>query len=139
MALLELDFRPPPRALRQFAAAFLVFFGGLAFLLRFGHGVSLPLTAGLWGLAVAVGILGLRWPNLVQPVYAGMMAVTAPIGMLVSFVVLAVTYFLVVTPLGLARRALKGDTLKRGFDRDARTYWVKRETGKDVKRYFRQY
>ncbi|WP_155070816.1 hypothetical protein [Streptomyces taklimakanensis] len=38
-------------------------------------------------------------------------------------VLLAIVYYLVVTPVGLLARVVR-DPLARGWDRGARTYWV---------------
>jgi len=43
-----------------------------------------------------------------------------------SHVVLAVVYHVVLAPIGLVRRLLGGDPLRRRFDRGADTCWIER-------------
>jgi hypothetical protein len=58
----------------------------------------------------------------------------------VSHVVLAIVYYLVVTPIGLVMRLVGYDAMKRRFDGEATTYWVHRpDNAADAKSYFRQF
>lgn len=40
-------------------------------------------------------------------------------------------YYAVVTPVALLLRALGKDSLRRRFDPDARSYWIRRDPGAD--------
>src|SRR3989442_10386923 len=100
MTLSDIPFQPAPRTLRQFAAAWLVFFLVLARYQYFTRGHH---TAGfvLGGAALVVGTLGLIKPGAVRWIFIGWMVLAFPIGWLVSQVLLAVLFFLVLTPLAV--------------------------------------
>src|SRR5436305_10260310 len=100
--MVTINRNPSPRELRQFAAIWLVAVGLLAW--RVGHHRSV--TAGwiLAAMAVAVCLLGLAAPPLVRPVYLGLAYATAPIGWVVSYLLLGVVYFAIFTPLALVFR-----------------------------------
>ena len=74
MALIDVNWNPPRRQLRQFAVLFLIFIGGLGTILYF-RDKPLIVSEILWNLAWIVGLAGLIFPPLVRPVYVVMMAV----------------------------------------------------------------
>jgi hypothetical protein len=53
--------------------------------------------------------------------------------------VLASTYFLVLTPIGWLLRRTGRDPLSLRRDVNRKTYWVDHETPADIRRYFRQF
>jgi len=138
MALIDVNWNPPPRQLRQFAGLFLVVFGGLGTLAYFDD-KRLLVSQILWGLSAVVGITGLIFPPLVRPVYVVMMAVALPIGFVVSSVLMVVIYYLILTPIGLAMRLFGYDPLRRRSRDAVKSFWIARPRTTDVRRYFRQY
>ena len=79
-------------------------------------------------------------PGLMRMVFLGMSYLTWPIGFVVSHVVLALVYYLVLTPIGLLMRLFGYDSMKRRFDPEAPSYWVERPAaGFDIRRYLRQF
>jgi hypothetical protein len=136
MSLFEIDYQPERRQLRLFGAASTAFLGVLGAL-------ALPrsptVAAALWTVAAFSGAVVLVRPDLLRWVYVGLMLVTWPLGLVVSWVVLAVLFYGVITPVGLAMRLLGRDALARRFDRGAPTYWVPRTPAGEPERYFRQY
>jgi hypothetical protein len=62
-----------------------------------------------------------------------------PLAWSVSTMLLVLVYFGMLTPIGLVLRALGRDPMHREFDRDAASYWVKRDEVVDPERYFRQF
>jgi len=147
MKLIELDFNPPPRVLRQFGLIALVAFpllggvcywrGGL-FGIDFGS-ATLPVAWVLAGLGLAAGLLAGLAPRAIRPLYVSLLAITAPIGFVLSYVILGVLFYLVITPVGLVLRRVGYDPLKRDFEREAETYWVKVEPRASKTSYFRQF
>ena len=106
------------------------------------------LRLGLQPVAVALALaaLGLTgavliwlWPAGARRFYVLWMYAAAPIGWTVSHLVLAIVYYGVVTPLGLALRVAGYDPMRRRFDRSETSYWIKRETPAAASRYFRQF
>ena len=139
MSVVEINTDPTGRQLNQFGfiwMGFVAFFGVIAFL-KF-HNPSL--ARGLWVAAVVVPMVGWVFPRFMRWVFLGMSYLAFPIGFVVSHVVLAVVYYLVLTPIGLLTRLFGYDSMKRRFDPEAKSYWVERSAeGVDPKRYFRQF
>ena len=86
-----------------------------------------------------MGLTGLAFPKLIRPVYIVMMALALPLGFVISTLLLAVVYYVVMTPIGWVMRLSGYDAMHRRFDPQAATYWVERVKQTEVGRYFRQY
>ena len=97
------------------------------------------LRAACWGAAVIVPAIGLAVPGFLKGTYLVSAYVALPIGLVVSYAILGVIYYLVLTPVGLVLRLRGYDPLNRTFHDRADTYWVKREASGDASRYFRQF
>jgi Saxitoxin biosynthesis operon protein SxtJ len=136
MPLIRINRNPTGRQLAIFGLAWLVFCGILGLKLRMhGHGSAADAT---WILAAGVPLAGAFIPGLLQRIYLGFSYATYPLGLVVSFVFLAVVYYLVLTPIGLALRIFRYDPLCRRFDLKARSYWKSRDPKKSAESYFRQ-
>ena len=97
-----------------------------------------------WCLAIGAGGVGIALSGfisltLTRWIYVGMMAVTLPIGFVVSLVLMGVFYFGLITPLGLIFRLIGRDVLPRRFDPKARTYWIPHQQETKAERYFQQF
>ncbi|RMF22645.1 MAG: hypothetical protein D6760_07010 [Deltaproteobacteria bacterium] len=137
MAMIDINWHPSRRELRQFAALWLGVFGLIGAWKLYG---SSGAAGWPWAIvAGALGLPGLLWPPLVRPVYVAWMALAFPIGWTVSHLLLALIYYGVVTPIGLILRASGTDPMMRRFDPEAETYWVEHRTGDDKSRYFKQF
>ena len=139
MSVIQINRNPTRRELNRFGfiwLGFLALFGVIAYL-KFGS----PLAARwLWIAAVVVPIAGWMVPAFMRLVFLGMSYLACPIGFVVSHVLLAVVYYLVLTPIGLLTRLFGHDSMKKGFDPDAESYWIERSAeAADPKRYFRQF
>lgn len=86
-------------------------------------------------VAALVGIAGLAVPRAVHPIYRGAMVVTRPIGFVVAQILLALLYFLVLTPVALVLRMAGHDPLRRHPPGD----WRPTTSDVDLRRAFRQY
>ena len=95
---------------------------GLLPLLR-GHAVR-P-----WALAVAAPLLllALVRPSWLRPVNRAWMAFGAVGQVVMTFLLMAIIFYGVVTPLAWVRRALGHDILKLKFEPRATTYWIERQ------------
>jgi Saxitoxin biosynthesis operon protein SxtJ len=135
----EVPSRVPERTLREFGGLCLAMAAGLSAVswYRHQHGSSglawVPVS-----LAVLVGIAGLLRPNAIRPVYLTAMALTKPIGHVTGVVLLAIVYYVVLTPIALAFRRTGRDALGRRHW-GAQSYWVDRMPTADVRDYLRQY
>lgn len=92
-----------------------------------------------WGIAVAFPVLYYAIPPLKKPLFVGFMYAVYPIGLVVSNVILAITYYLVITPIGLLLRLFGKDPMERRLQPQAETYWIEHRTGGDPARYFKQF
>lgn len=136
--MIHINRHPSSRELRQFAAIWWpLAMAVVASWIHAGTG-SARAAAGLVGGALAVSVFGLIRPAFMRRIYVGWMVAAAPIGWVVSHLVLAFVFFAVMTPIGLIMRALGRDPLERRFDPQAPTYW-KPHAGSEVSRYFRQF
>lgn len=134
MAMMTFNLRPTVRQLRQFGAAGFVAMGLLGALAR-----SHPAMYAFWLVAFALGLIVLVAPRSLWAVYIAMLVITWPIGQVVSYFVLALLFYGVFTPIGLVMRLIGRDAMNRRFDRGAASYWVRRPTVTDAKRYFQQF
>jgi hypothetical protein len=126
-----------PRTLRQFAALWLLFFGGFAIwqaLVRHNTTTAIVLSAA----ALLVGLPGLVKPVGIRAVFKTAMAVTHPVGWVVSHLILGVMFFLVITPIALVFRLTGRDALRRRRMRHRATYWIPMQAEKDPRSYLRQ-
>jgi hypothetical protein len=148
MTLIRIIWHPDPKALRLFGAAAVVAFVGIGTWIRYGRtffGIAIEEPTAqtvswvLWGVAAACLVLATVAPKALRPLYLGLSVAGYPIGIIISLFVLALVYYGVVTPIGLAMRLAGRDPLHRTFDRQAGSYWTRRPSGQDAKRYFRQF
>jgi hypothetical protein len=127
---------PSSRTLRQFAGLFLVVFVAMA-ATRWFRGHQDGWTIALGVTAIVVGLVGLAMPSAVRPLYTGWMIAAFPIGWVVSKVILAVVFFLVVTPIGLGFR-MAGRDILRLRRQSQTTYWVPKTVRENSSDYLRQ-
>jgi len=138
MPLIEIDWNPGARQLRVFGfsavIASIVLAG--AFVLLWG----LALVWAIVALAAGAAILlcSLVSPRAARVLYIALSAVGLPIGFVVSFVLLAAFYFLLLTPIALLFRLIGRDPLHRRFDHGDGSCWVPREPTTSLDRYFHQ-
>jgi hypothetical protein len=138
MALLEFNRNPSPRDLRWFGlvlAAALCTLGGIAY----WRTRSTPVAAGIAGAGVLIGVAYYAVRPARRPIFLAWGGLTYPLGLALSFVVLSVIYFLVITPVGLIMRLVGRDPMCRRFDRAAATYWRPRPPARDPQSYFSQF
>lgn len=137
MAMIEINWNPPRRELRQFGLLCLAIFGAMA---AYGYftGGSVLITRALGGAAVVGGVLGILAPQALRPIFVGWMVAAFPIGWTISHLLLGAIFYCLLTPIGLLLRVLGTDPMQRSFDRGADTYWNPHEQA-EVKRYFRQF
>ena len=116
MAMLKINWHPSRKELRAFAAIWFVFFGFIGTWLYLNGGASW-VSNFLWGAAIAGGALGLVAPAGLRPLYVGWMCAAYPIGWLVSHLILAIVFYGLLWPIGLACRAVGYDPMHRMLNR----------------------
>jgi len=138
MSVIRIQRNPSPRQLALFGLVWLVFFGIVGGIVL-GRAQSTTAAVAIWAVAAVVPLIGWPVPRFMRLVYLGMSYAAFPIGFVLSHVILAAVYYLVLTPVGLLMRPFGYDPMHRRFDPRAETYWVPRRQNDDVKRYFRQF
>lgn len=146
-SLAHIDWKPDRSVLRNFGLIALVAFGVFGALARWHvypfRGLSEAAGAYtaivLWILAAHCGFFAFVAPAAVSPIYFFLTVVTYPIGFVLSYVVMAIMYYGVMTPVGLIFRLIGRDSMRRAFDPSSPTYWIRRHPPAAVKRYFRQF
>jgi len=134
----DLPLKPTARVLRQFAAAWLIFFlavGVYRYVARGQHQVGIVVGV----MAVAVGLTGLIRPAAVRWVFVGATVLEFPIGWVVSQIMLAIMFYGIITPLALLFRIQGRDLLARKPAPNRPTFWTPKQTPEDMGAYFRQY
>jgi hypothetical protein len=138
MGVIEIRKDPSPRELAWFGVLLGVFsclLGGIA-AWRFGApGAGKALAgAGLGLTAVFFLVRPLR-----MPIYLCWTYLFFPLGWVLSHLLLAAVYYLVLTPLGLLMRLFAGDPLARKMEPGRTSHWTARPKAPEAGRYFRQY
>jgi len=139
MSLVEINWRPNRKQLQNFGIIALVASAIICLLLYLLKGIAIQwaLTIFAAGLIIFLGsMISLR---LTRMIYVCLVAVTFPIGLVVSFVLLAAFYFLLLAPLGLLFRLTGRDVLRRKFDPTAESYWQQRKPPERSERYYHQF
>jgi len=72
-------------------------------------------------------ILGLKNSNLLTPLNKIWFKFGMFLGAIVSPIVMAAIFFLVVTPIGLIMQLLGKDLLKKKYEKNKKSYWIERE------------
>ena len=142
--MFKLDLDPPKRQLQQFAfiavvglpliALVVLRFCGLGW--AFGHPAVL-IALGVGVLQLVLFLAGFR--PLTRAVYVVLMIVALPIGFVLSHVLMAVIFYLVMTPIGLVFRLIGRDAMGRKRDPKARSYWHDRGPARSPASYFKLY
>ncbi len=91
-------------------------------------------------LSAAFISLGIAMPILLKPVHKVWMAVAILMGWFVTRVILAILFYVVVTPIGLVMRCFGKKFLDLTFDRNSDSYWIPKKKMKLKKEnYEKQY
>ena len=136
--MFEIRKNPTSRELRLFGVALFLFFGVIGALLRWKWQYG-SASSWIWIGALLFLLFYLAVPASRRPVYLGWSYLTFPLGWLISHLVLALVFYLVLTPVGLLLRMFGRDPLERKIDRQSRTYWTSHRPKEDTESYFRQY
>lgn len=146
---MKLNLNPERRILAQFAWFALVAFPLLAGLFTRGaarwyavwdwqwsHPVVLALAA-LGALQLVLFVAGV--PALSRALWVALTLIAFPIGFVVSMLLMALIYYLVVTPIGLVFRLIGRDVMGKRLDPKASSYWHDRGPPRPASSYFKLY
>ena len=124
------------KELREFGltiGAVLVILGGVA--LWRGR-QTYPYLFG-WGALFAAA--GLAFPAILKPLQKAWMAFGVILGFIMSRVVLAILFYAVITPIGIATKVFGMDVLDQRIDKKAVSYWKDKAEVKTKESYENQY
>ena len=114
--MIEIDWKPTPRMLRQWAvlvAAALAAVGSLFHFVDWGvFAAGRRIAPFLWGFGAFALVTAGTGTRIGLPAYWAWMAFVLVVGTAIGTAALGAVYFLVVTPLGLAARLVGRDRLE---------------------------
>ena len=137
--------------LRQFAWASLILFPTIAGYLTLRHDLPLAWALALAGIGLLVAIVelvlaemlgafGALLEKLIPRALFQLLSVVAfPIGFVISHVLMAAIFYLVLTPIGLCFRLVGRDALGRKLEPNRASYWHDRGPNRDLSAYFKLY
>jgi saxitoxin biosynthesis operon SxtJ-like protein len=134
--MLDINWNPSPRELRQFAGIWLPAFAAIAGTLIYRSG-GVWLAAAIWAVGALTALVGVFRPRSVNGLFVGWMLAAYPIGWIVSHIVLGIVYFVLFTVVGLIMRAVRYDPLERSAV--SGSYWRQRPHHREASEYFRQF
>jgi hypothetical protein len=145
--MVEINWQPDDRTLRQFGWIALAGFGLVALLawnewLVFSAGLGAarkPVVGVLAGLGMLSALFSLVAPKANKPIFLGLTLLSYPIGFVLSYVIMGVLFYALITPVGLVFRLIGKDPLHRRFDPQAATYWTSPRPRRGKDSYFRQF
>jgi hypothetical protein len=147
MAIVDINWNPTQRELHWFGGLLIVFCGVVAWFVNEStqpFASTFPPVTSPYSVVIAVtgavvGVTGLLRPELIRYVYVAWMVAVSPIAFVVSNLIVAVVFYLVVAPIGFAMKFSGRDALNLQRRRDVSSYWVKKKMPEEARRYFRQY
>jgi hypothetical protein len=139
MALLEINWKPSRKELRQFAAIWFPLACAVICWLLYKATKSWHAPAVFSGIAAILCVLANFSLEFSHRLYVAWMVAAFPIGWTVSHLLMGLIYYLLITPMGLLMRLCGRDSMGRRFDPARDSYWVPHSTPKDKQQYFRQY
>jgi hypothetical protein len=138
MSLVEINWNPEKGQLRMFGLIAVLVLGVAAVILQFVFGITVIAALFVGGTGLCIFVISLIWAKAARIIYLGLTFAAMPIGLVISFLLMATFYFLVLTPVGLVFRLFGRDVLARKFKADTPTYWTSRQHRDDLERYFHQ-
>lgn len=133
----HVKWQPDAQELRRFAIAMLIGFtvlGALSAWKTKGIGTG---SIVLWSIGVALAVAAFV-PKLGRSVYLAVYLPTSIIGYVVSNVMLALMFFLVITPLGFLLKLMGKDVLQQRRQK-RQTQWTTVKDTKSEDSYYRQF
>jgi hypothetical protein len=145
--LVTIAWNPSLRTLRHFGFIALPAFGWLALL---AHREALVFACGLGaarpGVTLALAFVGLLSalfsllaPRANRPLYLGLTLLAYPVGLVMSWCMLAVLFFAIFGPLALCFRLVGRDALRRKVFGPESSYWLRPRPPRDQQSYFSQF
>ncbi len=139
MALVSLNLKPSKKQLRDFGLIGLCMCSVIGLLLL-GLGKIPPKGLVIFFLiGLVMFVLSRVSAALIKPLYLAMVILTFPVGWIISHLVMALFFYVVVTPIAVLFKIIGRDELCRKFDPQADTYWIPYKHKRSAKDYFHQF
>jgi hypothetical protein len=123
--------------IRKFGIIAFLFFGILC---AVGIWRQKPVPIYLFGFLSCLGLGFILIPVILEPVYRGWLNIAHFIGQMITTLMLAIAYYVVITPAALLKRLFGGRPLPLSPDPDASTYWVSRdEPAQPKERFYKRF
>ncbi|MHC4587320.1 MAG: hypothetical protein ACYS3N_22570 [Planctomycetota bacterium] len=139
MSLIEINWSPNRKELRKFGIIFLIASTLIALLLYLLKGLGIQWMAVIFAVGFVIFLSSMLSLKVTRGIYLGLILLTLPIGLVVSFTLMAIFYFLLLMPIGLIFRLSGRDALGRKFDSTVDSYWIPRQPPDSLDRYFHQF
>ncbi len=133
MALVEINWKPTDRQLRQFGGIAVVALPMLALI----WGASTPVIGTMAGIGAVVGVVSFFLPKAVKPLFIGLSVAAIPIGLVMAEAILFSVYLFVFVPMGIVFRLMRRDAL-RLQKAETDSHWQKKCQPRNAASYFRQ-
>ena len=146
--MIDLDFDPDEKTLRQFGFIALFGFSAIAALAWF----ELFIFAAGWlgearevvvysllGAGGFTAMLSLVHPKANKPIFVGLSILAFPIGFVLSYLIMGTLFFVVITPIGVLVRLFAEDPMHRAFEADSDSYWSDCRADRPNESYFNQF
>ena len=135
--MIEINWKPDRRQLRVFGLVMLALFLAAGGLLAWRFGTTVFYVCGAIGLVFALS--GLLVPPLARVLYVLWMGIGFCIGSVVMPILIALIYYGVLTPIGLALRARGRDSMQRRRREPGASYWLDIRHRTEPRSYERQF
>jgi len=122
-----------PKKIRNFGITFFVVFFLIGGLLVYKGHILGYVGFGLGLLFLAFGIWS---PGKLKDFYKIWMGLALVLGFFMSRFILCILYYFVLTPIGVIMRLFGKDLLDQRWDKEAQSYWIKRERKPFEKRQY---
>ena len=139
MSMIEINWHPKRKELRNFGIIAIIASAIISLLLYLLKDLGIQWILVITGVGFIIFLCSLISVGLTRIIYLVLILVTLPIGWAISFILMAIFYFLFLTPLGLVFRLKGRDPLHRKFDSKAESYWLRRQPPDTIDRYFHQF
>ena len=139
MALIDINWKPDRNELRKFGETSLAMLILIALVFYWLDRLTAVTSLYLCTAGLGIFILSRISTKLVRPFYLLLYAMALPIGFVLTNILMAIFYFIILTPLGLIFRLIRRDPLRRKFDSQTKTYWAPNRSCDSLKRYFNQF
>jgi hypothetical protein len=139
MSLVEINWRPGRKELRNFGIIALIASAVISLVLYLLKGLEVQWILIICCVGFIIFLSSIISAKISRIIYLGLTFVTLPIGWIISFILLAIFYFLLIMPIGFIFRLVGRDPLCRKFDSAAGSYWLPRRPPDSNDRYFHQF